>query len=153
MHILQRTQVVPISLSEAWLFFSSPLNLKEITPDYMGFEVLEGGVESMYAGQIIRYKVSPFFGLRLSWVTEITHVSEGEYFVDEQRFGPYRFWHHKHYLAKVNGGTEIRDVVHYKLPFGILGKLAVHFFVKKQLNEIFDYRAKKLKELFADQHI
>ena len=95
---LERTQIIPISLPEAWAFFSSPENLKTITPGYMGFEILEGGGVNMYAGQIIRYKVSPLVGIKLNWITEITHVDEEKFFVDEQRFGPYAFWHHKHYF-------------------------------------------------------
>ncbi len=103
----------------------------------------------MYAGMIIEYTVRPVLGIPLHWVTEITHVQEPEYFVDEQRFGPYALWHHKHFIRPVEGGVEMEDVVHYKLPLGWLGKLAHMLFVKRQLRQIFDFREKKLTELFG----
>lgn len=146
---LYRKQFLPISQQEAWEFFSSPINLKTITPDYMGFEVTSDlGDGKMYAGQIITYKVKPVLGIPISWVTEITHSQEPNYFVDEQRFGPYSLWHHKHYIKPVEGGVEMEDLVHYKVPFGFLGKLACYLFVNQRLKSIFDYRYKKLEELF-----
>ena len=103
----------------------------------------------MYSGQIIAYTVKPLFGIPLHWVTEITHVVEPHYFVDEQRFGPYAFWHHKHFLRPILGGVEMEDVVHYKLPFGFVGDIADVLFVKNQLKQIFDYRFVKLEALFG----
>jgi len=142
-------QAIPISKNEAWEFLSNPKNLSTITPDHMGFEILEGGNRPMFSGQIIHYKVTPFSGYSTKWVTEITHVKDGEYFVDEQRFGPYSLWHHKHFLKPIDGGTEMEDIIDYKLPFGILGQWVHPFLVKKQLRQIFTYREQKLTELFG----
>ena len=115
----------------------------------MGFEITDFDGKKMYAGQIIQYKVSPLLGLKLSWTTEITVVKENSYFIDEQRFGPYALWHHKHFFKAIDGGVEMTDVVHYKVPMGFLGDIANVLFVKKKLNEIFDYRTQKLTELFG----
>lgn len=144
------TQVLPISKQEAWDFLSSPKNLKVITPDRMGFHILSGADKPMFPGQIIQYIVKPFPFFNTKWVTEITHVASGEYFVDEQRFGPYALWHHKHFLKEVEGGVLMEDIIDYKLPFGVLGQLAYPFIVKKQLREIFKYREQKLIELFGE---
>lgn len=142
-------QYLPISQKEAWDFLSSPKNLAVITPDYMGFDILSGGDRPMFPGQIIQYKVSPFPFYSTKWVTEITHVKQGEYFVDEQRFGPYSLWHHKHFIKTVKGGVEMEDIIDYKLPFGLLGQMAHPIVVKKQLQKIFSYREQKLIELFG----
>jgi ligand-binding SRPBCC domain-containing protein len=147
---LEKTQVLPIGLDEAWNFFSSPKNLKNITPDYMGFKILSDlGDGKMYPGQIIRYIVKPILGIPLHWTTEITHVIDKQYFVDEQRFGPYSFWHHQHWFKQTNEGLEMKDIVHYKLPMWILGDVANSLFVKKQLNDIFDYRERVVAEYFG----
>ncbi|MDC7993704.1 SRPBCC family protein [Altibacter sp. HG106] len=146
---LQAEQRLPISLDEAWTFLSDPKNLKVITPDYMGFHIVSGGNRPMFAGQIIEYIVTPIAGIKTSWVTEITHVKEGEYFVDEQRFGPYSLWHHKHFLKEIEGGVLMEDVVHYKLPFGIIGKWVHPWLVEPKLNEIFDYRKRALETRFG----
>ncbi len=146
---LHSRQNLPISPKEAWAFLSNPANLKVITPEHMGFHILNGADREMFPGQIIQYKVSPFAGITTKWVTEITHVKEGEYFVDEQRFGPYALWHHKHFIKPIPGGVEMEDVIDYKLPFGILGQLTHPILVKKQLEKIFAYREKKLEELFG----
>lgn len=146
---LYSKQSFPISKKEAWDFLSDPKNLKVITPKHMGFNILSGADRPMFAGQIIQYRVSPLPGFSTKWVTEITHVNEGEYFVDEQRFGPYALWHHKHFLKSVTGGVEMEDVIDYKLPFGILGQMAHPILVKKQLKQIFSFREQKLIELFG----
>ena len=143
-------QNLPITCDQAWDFLSDPNNLKTITPDYMGFEILSGAEKKMYAGQIIQYIVTPVMGIPTKWVTEITHVKEGEYFVDEQRFGPYALWHHKHFIRPIQNGVEMEDIIDYKIPFGTLGRLAHPIIVKPKLNEIFDYRQKKLIELFGE---
>lgn len=147
---LHKTQKIPISIDEAWEFLSNPKNLKVITPDYMGFEILSGADRPMYAGQIIQYIVTPILGIKTNWVTEITHVIPKEYFVDEQRFGPYSLWHHKHFLKEIEGGVLMEDIIDYKLPFGILGKWFQPFLVKPKLEEIFSYRKEKLKALFGE---
>jgi len=149
MNRLHRKQFIPISQEQAWEFLSEPKNLKTITPDYMGFDIISGADRKMFPGQIIEYRVSPLLGLKMKWVTEITHVVDGKYFVDEQRFGPYSFWHHKHFITPVENGVEMEDIIDYQLPLGILGDIANALHVKKQLKNIFDYREKKLVELFG----
>ena len=148
-YTLHKTQKLPITLEEAWDFFSDPKNLKTITPDYMGFNILSGADRPMYAGQIIQYIVTPIFGIKTKWITEITHVVNKQYFVDEQRFGPYALWHHKHFLREIDGGIEMEDIIDYKVPFGIIGQLVHPFLVKPKLKEIFDYRKTKLETLFG----
>ncbi|NNC50337.1 MAG: SRPBCC family protein [Flaviramulus sp.] len=146
---LHKKQKLPITIDTAWRFLSDPYNLKTITPDYMGFNILSGVDGPMYAGQIIQYIVTPVLGIKTKWVTEITHSIDKQYFVDEQRFGPYSLWHHKHFIKEIEGGVEMIDVIDYKLPFGILGQLFHPILVKPKLEEIFNYRTKKLEELFG----
>lgn len=146
---LHAKQLLPISKQEAWDFLSDPKNLKVITPDHMGFHILSGADRNMYQGQIIQYIVKPFPMVFTKWVTEITHFKDGEYFVDEQRFGPYALWHHKHFIKEIPGGVEMEDVVDYKLPMGFLGDLVHPLMIKKQLQKIFKYREAKLIELFG----
>ena len=146
----KKSQLLPITIKEAWDFLSDPNNLKKITPDYMGFNILEKEDTKMYAGQIIQYIVTPILGIPTKWVTEITHVKDKSYFVDEQRFGPYSLWHHKHFIKEVDGGIEMLDIIDYKIPLGFIGRLANPILVKPKLNEIFNYRKKKLVELFGE---
>lgn len=148
-HCIIRTQCLPITLEGAWEFLSSPANLRLITPGYMDFRITCDPEPSIYPGQIITYTVKPLLGLRLRWVTEITHVQQLSYFVDEQRSGPYSFWHHKHFIKPIPGGVEMKDIVHYKLPLGILGSLANSLFVATQLKSVFDFRHQKLEEIFG----
>ncbi|WP_432670665.1 SRPBCC family protein [Flavobacterium sp. SM2513] len=143
-------QNLPISVATAWEFLSNPANLKTITPPYMGFKINSGAEKEMYAGQIIQYIVTPVLGIKAKWVTEITHVIDQKYFVDEQRFGPYAFWHHKHFIREIEGGVEMEDIIDYKVPMGILGQLVHPILVKPKLDEIFEYRRKKLIELFGE---
>ena len=147
-HTLEVRQFINCSMDEAWLFFSSPGNLSKITPSHMGFQITSGTPAKMAPGQIITYRVSPFPGFTTNWVTEITHVSEGKYFVDEQRFGPYRMWHHEHHFEAQGEGVLMTDRVSYKLPFGWLGKLAHALFVKRQLQQIFAFREEFLDKMF-----
>lgn len=149
MYQLKRTQFVKTDLATCWDFFSSPNNLNKITPKEMGFDVLTEGVENMYEGLMIEYKVRPLLNIPLRWITEITHVKHQQYFVDEQRKGPYKIWHHEHHFKEVQGGVEMTDIVSYELPFGILGKLAHPLLVKKKLDQIFAYRFKIVDELFV----
>lgn len=145
-------QKLPISRIQAWEFLSDPKNLKAITPDYMSFEIVSGADRRIFPGQIIQYKVSPMLGIKLPWVTEITHVVEGHYFVDEQRYGPYSFWHHKHFLKDIPGGVEMEDVIDYKIPLDFLGQWLHRLLVRKKLDEIFEYRRKKLIALFGEMN-
>lgn len=145
----KRVQVLPIPLEKAWDFFSDPANLAAITPAGMGFHILsEHRPPRMYAGQLIEYRVSPLLGIPMYWMTEITHVAEGEYFIDEQRFGPYALWHHQHHFREVAGGVEMTDIVHYKIPLGLLGSIADWLFVRRKLKSIFDYRFQAIAQRF-----
>jgi len=148
-YTLHKKQNLPITMQQAWDFLSDPKNLKTITPEYMGFHILSGADRPMYAGQIIQYIVTPVLGIKTKWVTEITHSVDKHYFVDEQRFGPYALWHHKHFIKEIKGGVEMEDIIDYKVPFGILGQLVHPILVKPKLEEIFNYRTKKLEELFG----
>lgn len=150
LYTIATKQNLPISLQEAWNFIANPKNLEVITPQSMGFKTISGDEKEMFAGQIIHYYITPLFGIKLQWVTEITHVQDKKFFVDEQRFGPYAFWHHKHFLKEIPGGVEMEDIVHYKVPMGILGQMAHPFLVKPKLEEIFAFRQKKLVELFGE---
>jgi ligand-binding SRPBCC domain-containing protein len=144
LHCLTRSQNLPMGLTEAWTFFSNPANLCRITPDWLDFNLTCPPPAAMYAGQILTYTIRPLPGLWLRWVTEITHVREPRFFVDEQRIGPYRFWHHQHMFQETKQGVEIRDVVHYALPLGPVGNIAHALWVRRRLNDIFDYRQETL---------
>jgi ligand-binding SRPBCC domain-containing protein len=146
---LKRTQALPVTMNNAWEFLSDPKNLKKITPPHMGFQILNGTPEPMYAGQIIAYSINPFPFVKLTWVTEITHVSKPHYFVDEQRSGPYRFWHHQHHLTPIPNGTLMTDIVHLALPMGFLGRMMYNLVVRKELKQIFDFRQRKMEEIFG----
>lgn len=149
-HSVKTVQKIPISLEQAWNFFSSPANLQVITPARMGFKTIsKHHGEKMYAGQIIEYKVKPLLGIPIYWMTEITHVEDKRYFIDEQRFGPYDMWHHQHHFKAIEGGVEMTDIVHYKNPLWFLGELANILFIKNQLKAIFSYRFLKTEELFG----
>ena len=146
---LEVQQFLPMSLTDAWDFFSSPKNLNEITPADMTFKILGNIPEKMYEGLMIRYQVSPMFNIPLDWVTEITHVKENKFFVDEQRIGPYNIWHHEHHFEEKDGGVMMTDILHYDIGKWIFGKIAGWLFVDKKVRGIFEFREKKLKELFA----
>ncbi|WP_258104913.1 SRPBCC family protein [Marinoscillum sp. MHG1-6] len=148
-YTLERDQLLKATLAEVWNFISSPENLKTITPDYMGFDILsENPLQEMYEGMIIRYKVSPLLGIKTTWVTEITHIRHQQFFIDEQRIGPYKLWHHQHHIKETPEGILMKDIVHYSPPFGFLGAVANSLMIKSKLNEIFDYRWNKLEEIF-----
>jgi ligand-binding SRPBCC domain-containing protein len=149
-YTFRSVQNLPITVDQAWEFISNPKNLKVITPDYMGFVTLSGDEKPLYAGQLIQYIVTPLLGIPMKWVTEITNVEEKKYFVDQQLFGPYSLWHHKHFIKEIPGGVEMEDIVDYKVPLGILGQMVHPFLVKPKLNEIFEYRQKKLIALFGE---
>lgn len=149
LHSLYKKQLLRSSIDSVWAFMSNPANLAKITPPYMRFRVLSGGGgDKVFPGQILEYKVSPLLGIPLGWVTEITHVQDKAYFVDEQRYGPYAFWHHKHFLTETAEGVEMTDWVHDKLPLGFAGRLVNALLVRKQLEAIFAYRFSQLESLF-----
>ena len=146
---LHTKQKLPITIQAAWDFLSDPKNLKDITPDKMNFNITDCDYKKIYPGQIIQYTVTPLLNIPLKWVTEITHVVDKKYFVDEQRFGPYKFWHHKHKFEIIDGGIKIIDILDYSLPLGFIGLFFHPFLVKPKLDEIFRYREKKLIEIFG----
>lgn len=149
-HKIIHRQFIPASPEAVWSFFSGASNLQAITPEYMRFRVTSGDLpEVIYPGMIITYKVSPVLGIPLFWMTEITHVVPGKLFVDEQRRGPYRMWHHQHHFEAQDGGVLMTDIVHYQLPLGIIGEAAHSLFVKKQVAEIFAYRKAAIERLFT----
>jgi ligand-binding SRPBCC domain-containing protein len=150
-YALKLKQNIPVSLDTAWEFFSSPLNLAKITPPEVNFVVTSdyNDAARVYPGMIITYKVSPLFGIKLNWMTEITHVQDHQYFVDEQRFGPYALWHHQHHFKEIPGGVEMTDLLHYAIPYGIIGRLSNKVLVGKQIKKIFDYRVKAVETIFG----
>lgn len=145
---IRAVQRLPIALPEAWAFFSDPRNLARITPPWLRFEVASDLPAAMHPGLIIVYRIRPLPGISMRWVTEITHLVPPRFFVDEQRFGPYRLWHHQHIFREAGEGVEMEDVVHYVLPFGVLGRAAGGRFVRRRLAEIFAYRRRVLEEMF-----
>ena len=149
-YTLHKTQKLPISVDEAWEFLSDPKNLKIITPAKMSFDIISGADRPIYAGQILQYKVTPIMGIRTKWVSEIKSIVPKKYFVDEQLYGPYSLWHHKHFIREIEGGVEMEDIIDYKIPLGILGQMIHPLLVKPRLEEIFNYRQKKLVELFGE---
>jgi ligand-binding SRPBCC domain-containing protein len=149
LHRLEATQFLPIPLEQAWGFFSDPANLSQITPPGLNLKPTSKLPPAMHPGLIVTYDVAPFPGVRVFWVTEITQVVHGVLFVDEQRAGPYRFWHHQHHFRTVADGTEMRDIVHYALPFGLAGDLLGRRTVRHKVGGIFEYRREALQRIFG----
>ncbi|RCH55529.1 hypothetical protein DJ568_06455 [Mucilaginibacter hurinus] len=151
-YTLKWEQSIPITLEEAWDFFSSPINLAKITPGGMGFKITSDYTEQtqMYEGMLITYKIAPLFGIKMNWMTEITHIHpQKEYFIDEQRFGPYAMWHHEHHFKPIKGGTKMTDILTYAIPYGAVGTLANRLLVQKKVKHIFSYREKAITERFG----
>lgn len=148
-HRLEATQVIPVTVAEAWSFFSDPRNLSRITPPDLDFRITSEVPTRMYEGMMITYTLRPLLGFPVRWATEITHVDEGVRFVDEQRVGPYAMWHHEHTFTPVAAGVEMRDVVHYTLPFGVLGDVAHALGVGSRVRSIFAYRRRALARRFG----
>src|SRR5829696_1631863 len=147
---LYSKQNIPKSLEEVWGFFSDANNLLNVTPPHLNLKVTNKVYgDTVYAGQVMTYIVKPLLGIPLSWMTEIRHVEPLKYFVDEQRKGPYKLWHHQHHFKSIEGGVEMIDIVHYRLPFGPIGNIANGLIVKKELEKIFSYRYQKIVELFG----
>jgi len=145
----KREQLLKTNIDELWDFVSSPRNLKKITPEYMGFDITSDNLnEKAYEGQIISYVVKPLMGIKTTWVTEITKVKDKQYFVDEQRVGPYTMWHHQHILIPQGDKVLMKDIVSYVPPFGFIGAMANGIVIKKKLEEIFNHRFKVLEEMF-----
>jgi len=147
---IKAVQKIPVDIDTAWQFFSNPHNLEAITPADMSFNVINKNPgSSIYPGQIIEYKLKPLPGMRVYWMTEITHVSDKKFFVDEQRFGPYNLWHHQHHFTIIEGGVEMTDIVHYKIPYWFIGDIANRLFVRRQLQKIFSFRFKAVQDRFG----
>ena len=144
-----REQLVKTNIDDLWNFMSSPKNLQKITPQNMGFIITSNNKEEiMYPGMIISYKVTPILNIPLTWITEITQVKDKKFFVDEQRVGPYKMWHHEHIFKAQDNGVLMKDIITYIPPFGILGEVANYLFINKRVNEIFDFRSKVLEEIY-----
>ena len=148
-HLLERRQVIPASLEECWAFFSNPGNLARLTPGSLAFQVRSEPPSSIYEGLMIEYRIRPFPGLRLTWLTEITHVEHLVRFVDEQRVGPYALWHHEHHFGEIAPGKiAVCDRVHYRLPFASFSEPGHRLFVRPQLESIFEHRRCAIEEIF-----
>jgi len=145
---LEFTSFIPASIEDVWDFFSTPANLGKITPSSMNFEILTPVRKTIYPGMMIGYRVSPFPGMRVNWLTEITHISERNFFIDEQRVGPYKVWHHEHHFKKVNGGVEMSDILTYVIPLGAFGRMLDAVLIESRVRGIFAYREIIIKELF-----
>jgi ligand-binding SRPBCC domain-containing protein len=150
---LYNQQFLPISKEAAWRFFSTPQNLQKITPDELYFSITSPDEGKVYLGQIITYTIRLNKVFKMNWVTEITSLIHENCFVDEQRFGPYKMWHHRHTFEEVDGGVLITDVVHFKIPFSLIAPLAYRLFVKQNLKRIFNYRMEKLEELISSNQL
>ncbi len=142
-------QKLPVKIEEAWKFFSDPKNLVRITPPDMKFKITNNPPKDIYSGMIITYKLRPLLNISANWVTEILFVDKPHSFIDVQRFGPYKFWHHRHHFKAIDGGILMTDEVNYSLPFGILGRVFHSLFVKERIQKIFDYRKNELKKIFS----
>jgi ligand-binding SRPBCC domain-containing protein len=149
MHKLKQEQFLPISLDEAWAFFATPRNLNEVTPDDLVFEITSDLPDTMYEGLIITYRIKPMLNIPLNWCTEITHIREKAFFVDEQRKGPYNIWHHEHHFKAVDGGVLMTDILHYDIGKSIFGWIAGKLFVHNKVRQIFAYRYKTLEDYFS----
>lgn len=150
MQTLVQRQELPISVETAWDFFSNPKNLKKITPGYMGFDILNDSLPGqIYPGMIIRYRVRPLWNVPVTWVTEITQVEAPHFFIDNQKYGPYSYWHHQHFFREIPNGVEIEDIVNYRLPVPGIGTVLERLIVKKKVLEIFEFRRSVLEQIFG----
>lgn len=146
----KKTQKINANVDEVWDFLSSPKNLKDITPESMGFEIISKDLpDIMQPGMLIAYHVKPIMGIKTKWVTEITQVREKEYFIDEQRVGPYTLWHHQHFIEVIKNGVLMTDIVSYKPPLSLLGNIANGLFIKNKLNQIFEFRQEALERKYG----
>ena len=148
-YTLHKKQKLPISINDAWTFLCNPANLSKLTPKEMNMKIISGADRPMYAGQILQYSVTPLPGFKTKWVSEITQYEEKKYFVDLQLYGPYAFWHHKHFVHEIDSGVEMEDIIDYKVPFGFLGRWLHPVLVKPKLESIFNYRKEQLEALFG----
>lgn len=145
-------QFLPISIEKAWDFFSNPSNLSLLTPPALSMKMTNNPDPKIYPGQIMTYDIKPIAGIPMRWMTEITHVKEFRFFVDNQLVGPYAIWHHQHHFEPKDNGVEMTDIVHYKIPMGILGILAHKLFVRKKIKQIFEFRTIAINKLFGQMN-
>ena len=149
-YAIRAVQQLPVSVEEAWAYFSNPRNLAQITPPQLDFQMIgTQGEDPIHAGQIIQYKLRPLAGIPMYWMTEITHVQPLQYFVDEQRFGPYSFWHHQHHFVPNGSGVQMTDHVHYRIPLGFLGNWVNSLLVSRELQKLFAFRHQKVEQIFG----
>lgn len=148
-YTLHKTQKLPITLDEAWSFLCNPANLSKLTPKEMHMKIISGADRPMYAGQVLQYSVTPLPGFKTKWVSEITQYKHKNYFIDDQLYGPYAFWHHKHFVKEIEGGVEMEDIIDYKIPLGFLGQLVHPILVKPKLEKIFNYRKTQMETIFG----
>lgn len=148
-YTLHKKQKLPITVDQAWQFLCNPSNLEKLTPSEMNMKIISGSEKPMYAGQVLQYSVTPLAGFKTKWVSEITQYKHKEYFVDIQLYGPYAFWHHKHFVNEISGGVEIEDIIDYKVPLGFLGQLLHPILVKPKLESIFNYRSAQMEHFFG----
>lgn len=146
---IHRELLVAAPLERVWDFFSTPTNLNVLTPPDMAFHIVSDLPAKMYAGQIIEYRIAVFPHIWLRWVTEIRHVRDGSYFVDEQRFGPYQFWYHEHRFEPTDTGVKVIDHVTYRIGFGPIGWLMHRLFIRRKLEQIFDFREQAVAKIFS----
>jgi ligand-binding SRPBCC domain-containing protein len=148
---LEQEQFLPLTLDQAWQFFATPKNLNEVTPDNMVFEIISGLSDTMYEGMLINYRLKPMLNIPINWCSEITHIKEKDYFVDEQRRGPYKMWHHEHHFKAKEGGVLMTDILYYEVGKSVFGWLAGKLFVHKKVKAIFEYRRRTLEKIpFSD---
>ena len=149
LYTLHKTQKLPITVDEAWAFLCNPANLSKLTPPKMNMNIISKEDRPIYAGQILQYSVTPLPGFKTKWVSEITQFKDRNYFVDVQLYGPYSFWHHKHFIRAIEGGVEMEDLIHYKVPLGWLGQLVQPIIVKPKLEAVFNFRKTQLEGIFG----
>ena len=149
LYTLHKTQKLPITIDEAWAFLCNPANLSKLTPQKMNMNIISKEDRPIYAGQILQYSVTPLPGFKTKWVSEITQFKDRDYFIDIQVYGPYAFWHHKHFIRAIEGGVEMEDLIHYKVPLGWLGRLLQPIIVKPKLEDVFNFRKTQLEKLFG----
>jgi ligand-binding SRPBCC domain-containing protein len=149
LYTLHKTQKLPITVDEAWAFLCNPANLSKLTPPKMNMNIISKEDRPIYAGQILQYSVTPLPGFKTKWVSEITQFKDRNYFVDVQLYGPYSFWHHKHFIRAIEGGVEMEDLIHYKVPLGWLGQLVQPIIVKPKLEAVFNFRKTQLEAIFG----
>ena len=147
---IKKEQILNTDIKNLWDFMSSPKNLSRITPKSMLFKITSNNKnDNIYPGMIISYKVAPLLNIPITWMTEITHVKENKYFVDEQRIGPYKIWHHEHIFKPLDDKKIlVTDIITYVPPFGFIGKILNKILIKKKVEDIFDYRERILEDIF-----